>query len=178
MRELKQELEKAGADSSKKQVDLVEHCLHLRLVGQPAPRDEHSSISDEADEQTKRENTQDNALKKNERERAANSRKRRVGASSFATESFERARGEEEPVFAGDNGDSYLESAFELNGDDFGKYFQDKHKVFYHKYEELCRTNCTLDDIMATPLVFVETNQHFCCVLLAKQFIDTHSTKS
>ena len=57
-------------------------------------------------------------------------------SSSVSTASFKRARGEEEPAPAGNNDESYLESAFELNGDEFGQYNQDKHKAHYDNYHQ------------------------------------------
>jgi len=74
---------------------------------------------------------------------------------------------------AGKSEEEYLTAAFELNGDEFLKYFQDSDDRVFQNYKALCSENGSLEEFTASPLVFILANQPRCCTAIAKNFVDT-----
>jgi len=68
--------------------------------------------------------------------------------------------------------EEYLTAAFELNGEEFLKFFEETCGRVFHNYEALCRDHGNLEDFRANPLVFILANEPACCTSIAKMFIN------
>uniref|UniRef100_A0A7S2AN82 Uncharacterized protein n=1 Tax=Alexandrium andersonii TaxID=327968 RepID=A0A7S2AN82_9DINO len=68
--------------------------------------------------------------------------------------------------------DDYLAEALCMDAEDFLTYFGKVNPQVQKRYTDLCRQNNTLDDFLASPLVFILANRPKCCTYVATGYID------